>query len=83
MNDDEEPTVACPTCGFTGGIDDFDCLGACGNNLFCNCCNTEIDEDGKVALLCGECDWCRGMMIDGEFATVQDERRAKRELGIA
>ena len=34
----------CPECGFAGETDEFDCAGACGANLFCPMCNTEIDE---------------------------------------
>ena len=41
VTDDDH--VRCPKCGHVGDWDDYDCLGACNGNVFCNACGAEFD----------------------------------------
>jgi hypothetical protein len=36
-------TVLCPACGFVGDWDDFDCMGADEDCIFCNACGVELE----------------------------------------
>ena len=59
----------------------FDCgsLGACDENVFCADCETEINsQTGDVALLCGRCDACKTLMVEGSWGGTQDNREAVR-----
>lgn len=52
----------CPSCGFIGDMDDFDCIQACDGCVFCQQCGTEFDFDtGKVHEY-GSCDECRHLV---------------------
>ncbi len=49
MEDDVIRLLRCPTCGRAAGEDDWDCIGACNNNVFCRLCHCEFDPDtGQV-----------------------------------
>ena len=70
----------CGACGFEGTLDDFDIMGACPGNLFCNECNAEFDAStGKPALLCGVCQGCKWLKDDGEWEDAQIERLLARK----
>lgn len=45
-----DEVLTCPLCGFqSDDLDDWDCIGACNDNLFCQQCHCEFDPDsGKV-----------------------------------
>jgi hypothetical protein len=75
--------LKCPYCNFEGPLEDFDVLGACPGNLFCNMCGCEVDfnsDPPKVALLCGNCQSCRELMLEGIFGTTQDNRLLLRRV---
>jgi len=48
----------CPECDYAGPLDAFECVGACGGNLFCPECACEFEPaSGKIHLPenCPEC----------------------------
>lgn len=73
---DDEDNFMCGDCGSI--ITAYECgvLGACPGNLFCPCCETEIDaSSGKPRLLCGKCEACESLMVDGDWASTQVKRQ--------
>jgi hypothetical protein len=75
MPDYDDIEATCKWCGFSGMLEDFDVIGACPGNLFCNQCATEFNsETGLPALLCGECWGCQNLRDVGEFSITQKER---------
>lgn len=71
--------IKCGACGELVDPDSCGVLGACFGNMFCEECETEIDMNtGDVALLCGNCDTCRDLMIDGDWGALQRERERQR-----
>ena len=51
-------------CGFTDEYHSFEDIHACPSCVFCPSCRAELDQDGLPALLCGNCDGCRGLEHD-------------------
>jgi DNA-directed RNA polymerase subunit RPC12/RpoP len=75
---EQQTTITCNVCGFTGSVDDFDCIGACANNVFCLNCGTEIDvETGLAGERCGKCYGC-GFDESFVFAEIQEKRHDKK-----
>lgn len=69
--------LKCGSCGFEGTLDDFDVIGACHGNVFCNTCGTEVDSSsGEPKLLCGECWGCQGLKESGAWEQTQLKRRS-------
>jgi len=47
MND--QKTLTCPKCGHQDDEEQWDCLGACNDNVFCRRCHCEFDpETGAI-----------------------------------
>ena len=59
--------ITCPECGCEGEEEEFDCIGACNNNVFCHACHTEFDPDT------GEAHYCD---------TTADQAALNRENGV-
>lgn len=81
---DESEMVTCERCGRLNHFEDFGSLGACDGNMFCPYCESEVDRFGRMQTLCGTCDTCKTLMIEGTFAKCQERRieliKEKREI---
>jgi hypothetical protein len=77
---DEDEPVKCGACGAVQLWDECDVGGACSGNVFCSQCNTEIDGDGEVAMLCGTCEHCERLIADGSF---EAEDRARSIVAVS
>jgi hypothetical protein len=75
---DEEEIFTCGACGATITNEECGVMGACPECVFCPECDMEICGEGEVALLCGKCEACKSLMIDGSFASTQELRRKLR-----
>lgn len=82
-DDDDRPfcseTVTCPVCGKSAPTDEFDAGLACPGKVFCTDCHTEIDDEDRVALLCGNCYGCVVMKEGGKFDQLQAARASLRD----
>ena len=77
---DEDP-ITCQHCKAVAYVAECGSVGACIGNVFCSQCDTEIEAaTGEIALLCGKCDWCKGLMVDGDFVECQHDRHAMRDM---
>ena len=49
--------LTCKACGFSGDVrEDFDTMGTCIDQVFCNHCDTEIDAStGEPHMPCEQC----------------------------
>lgn len=60
-------SLQCTECNHESTLDAFDIIGACGTNVFCPRCNSEIDsETGKLAARCQRCDACEEIELDAD-----------------
>ena len=73
-DDCEYDLIKCGACGEWQNWKWCDTMGACPGNVFCLDCDEEIDSDGDVAPLCGECDSCESLIADGVFEKTQRHR---------
>lgn len=53
--------IQCPKCGFSDVLDGFDCIGACGANVFCVRCHCEFDPDSRVKHDGRSCPTCKAV----------------------
>ena len=44
--------ITCPRCGHKADKKQWDCTGACNDNVFCRCCHCEFDPDTREIHQC-------------------------------
>ena len=75
VGNEDDREIFCQACKSETTLEDCDDSGTCPGNVFCGKCGNEIDMDGKPALLCGDCDACRNLLLLGVFAEGQQLRK--------